>query len=108
MKTILVVYSNKKNLTDVEMMRLKRYSFNCDADVEVGDILDSGEYDTPMVVVKVLNTKYKYFNRTTGELSNDFNSTSQWEIRELVILDKQKTNTVYATLERNSTPKIIL
>ena len=102
MKTILVVYSDKKNLTPVEMMRLKRYSFNCSAAVEVGDILESSEYDTPMVVVKVLDKEYKYFNRTTGELSNDFNSTSQWEIRELVILDKQKTSTVYATLERKS------
>jgi len=102
MKTILVVYSNKKDLIPVEMMRLKRYSFNCNAEVEVGDILESSEYDTPMVVVKVLDTKYKYFNRTTGELSNDFNSTSQWEIRDLVILDKKETATVYATLKRKS------
>jgi len=100
MKTILVVYSNKKNLTPVEMMRLKRYAFNCNAAVKVGDILESSEYDTPMVVVKVLDTKYKYFNRTTGELSNDFNSTSQWEIRNLVIMDKQEVDVVYATLER--------
>ena len=102
MKTILVVYSHKKDLTNVEMMRLKKYSFNCNAEVEVGDILESSEYDTPMVVVKVLNKEYKYFNSSTGELSNDFNSTSQWEIRDLVILDKQETDTVYATLERKS------
>lgn len=100
MKTILIVYSNKKDLTTVEMMRLKRYSFNCETEVKVGDILKSDEYDTDMVVVKVLDKNYKYFNGSNGELSDNFNSTSQWEIRDLIIQDEKESNTVYATLER--------
>lgn len=85
MKTIVVVYSNTEKLSKAEIGKMKKYSFNTDADIKVGDLLDSPTYTTKMLVVKVLNKQYKYYNTSTGKLSNSYNSTSQWEIRTLVI-----------------------
>jgi len=94
MKTILVVYTDVKNR---EAYRKKRYAFNTNSDVIVGDFIDSNDYDTNMLVVRVLDNTYKYYNGSTGELSDNFNSTQQWEIRQLVVADEVNDNIVYAT-----------
>jgi hypothetical protein len=52
-----------------------------------------------MQVVKILDTSFKYFNRATGELSNEFNSTEQWEIRTIVVRDKDEPEVVHAFIE---------
>lgn len=89
MKTILVVYTNKL-LSKSEIARAKKYSFNTSADLKEGDMFSSPSYDTNMQVVKVLDNAYKYYNASTGELSDTFNSTAQWEIRTLVIREDEE------------------
>jgi hypothetical protein len=94
MKTILVVYSNER--VDASTTKLKRYAFNTEADVEVGDVLGSNAYDTMMVVVKVLEEKFNFYNASTGELSKDLKNTKAFEIKTLKIVDGFE-DVVYAT-----------
>lgn len=89
-KTILVVYTNDK-VGAKEAGRLKRYAFNTVANVKVGDMLQSPEYTTKMQVVKILDKAHKYYNASTGELGDKFNSTSQWEIRDFIIRNDSET-----------------
>jgi hypothetical protein len=97
-KTILVVYTQTR-LSQKEAACKKRYAFNTTSDINEGDIIESNEYDTPMQVVKVIDGPFKYYNRSTGELSNKFNSTEQWEIRNLVIREDEE-NTVYGKISK--------
>ena len=53
-------------------------------------MFSSPSYNTKMQVVKILESSYNYYNASTGELSNAFNSTSQWEIRTLVIREEDE------------------
>ena len=87
MKTILVIYTNSKITNNKDICKAKKYSFNTDSNVEVGDMIKSSAYDTNMQIVKVLDKSYKYFNHFSGELSDEFNSTSQWEIRTIQIVE---------------------
>lgn len=96
MKTILVVYTNRQ-MSKKEIAGSKKYAFNTDSDLKEGDMISSQEYTTPMLVVKVLDEHYKYFNHATGELTNKFNSTSQWEIRTLIIREDEEM-AVYAKM----------
>jgi len=89
-KTIFVVYTNEK-VNAKEAGRLKRYAFNTTAPIKVGDMLQSPEYSTKMQVVNILDSAHKYFNGSTGELSDKFNSTSQWEIRDFIIREDSET-----------------
>jgi hypothetical protein len=102
MKTILVVYTNRQ-MSKKEIAGAKKYAFNTDSDLEVGEIISSQEYTTPMMVVKVLDESYQYFNFATGELTNEFNSTSQWEIRTLIIREDEEM-AIYA--KRIQTPPL--
>ena len=89
MKTVLVVYRNEKaDLSKIR--RMKRYAFNSSSELKEGDMIESKDYDTNMQVVKVLDRNYKYYNAQTGELSDEFNSTAQWEIRELAIREESE------------------
>ena len=85
MNTILVIYSNTKLESKKDIARTKRYSFNTESDVKEGDLIKTQEYSTNLQVVKVLDTSFKYYNASTGELSNEFKSTLDWEIRRLEI-----------------------
>ena len=102
MKTILVVYTNRQ-MSKKEIAGAKKYAFNTDSDLKVGEIISSQEYTTPMMVVKVLDESYQYFNFATGELTNKFNSTSQWEIRTLIIREDEEM-AIYA--KRIQTPPL--
>jgi hypothetical protein len=99
MKTILVIYSFNK-LTKSEAQTRKRYAFNVDTKIKVGDRVNAEMYNTPIQVVEILPTFYKYINLSTGELSNKRGAnTSQVEIRILDIKQEDKsTNKVVATL----------
>ena len=98
MKTILVVYTNKiAPLSTKEISGLKTYAFNTESELNFGSIISSPDYDTNMVVVKILDKSYKYYNSATGELSDDFTSTLQWEVRKLVIRTEEET-AVYGKL----------
>ena len=96
MKTILVVYTHSK-LNKKEANRKKKYAFNHEGDLKLGDLFTSGDYDSPMQVVKILDKAHTYFNRSTGEMSDTFNSTDQWDIRTLVIREEDEGDIVYGT-----------
>lgn len=96
MKTIIVIYTDSLITNKQELGRKKKYSFNTSSDVEIGDLIKTNAYDTPIQVVKVLNESYKFYNSVTGEMSNDYKSTTQWEIRTLEIREEEQ-EVIYGT-----------
>lgn len=98
MKTVLVVFTKKKLELDSEISRLKRYSYNTEADLKEGDLVSSKSYDSYLQVVKVFDNAYLYYNSATGELSNEFNSANQWKIKTLVINQVNDDNIIYGRL----------
>ena len=87
MKTIFVGYVRKDScdlMTKRERSSIKRYSFNTEAKLNVGDALQIDDYDTPVVVLEVLDHCFRYVNTNTGELSTDRqNSTLCYPIRTI-------------------------
>lgn len=69
----------------------KKYAYNTESKVAIGDILISPDYsNSKMIVIDVLDESYKYVNPDTGELSNKMTSLSQNLIRTLkVVADKE-------------------
>lgn len=102
MKTILVIYLNGVRSSKTDRLRLKKFAFNTKDDLKVGDVITSQSYDVNMHVVKVLPEAFEYLNSSTGELSNEFTSAHQWEIRELIIQPKDKDK-VYGSLIKKTT-----
>jgi len=86
MRTILVIYSNVR-VSETELKSIKKYAFNTESDVRVGDILDSNSYSTKMVVVRVLDEKFKYYDGKSGKMSNNFDSTNMADIKNLTIVE---------------------
>jgi len=93
MKTIFVVYGNDTRAYND--CKTKRYAFNTESDVKVGDKLNSREYSSDMVVKEVLNTSFKYYNNLTGDLSNELTSTAFRDIKTMEIVDRDE-NVIYA------------
>lgn len=81
MNTIIVVFEGTCK---------KKYAYNTESKVAVGDILVSPDYsNSKMTVVDVLDKSYKYLNPDTGELSNEMTSLNQNFIKTLkVVADK--------------------
>lgn len=81
MNTIIVVFEGTCK---------KKYAYNTESKVAVGDILVSPDYsNSKMAVVDVLDKSYKYLNPDTGELSNEMTSLNQNFIKTLkVVADK--------------------
>ena len=96
MKTILVIYSNNKVTSKKELRTIKQYAFNTTSEISTGDMLSSKEYSSNMQVTHVLDKSYKYYNSTTGELSDIFTSTAQREIAFLEIRNDE-SDVIYAT-----------
>ena len=95
--TVLVVYTNLTSISTKSLGQHKKYSFNSSDGLKEGDVITSPDYTTNMLVVKVLDKKFKYYNKMTGKMSNTFNSTSQWKIRRLIIRN-QETDAVYGSI----------
>lgn len=95
MNTIIVVYTPNK-ASDASIAKKAKYAFNTNCSVQVGDILESSSYNDYMQVVKVLDRSYIYYNKHTGELSDEYTSTGQWHIKELV-LREENPEVVYAS-----------
>ena len=96
MKTIFVIYSYDTDKSLEDLKSKKRYVFRTNDDLQVGDIVKSDNYDANMVVVEVLNKDFLYFNKSTGELSNELGSTQQYPIRTLQIVDKSSADVILA------------
>jgi hypothetical protein len=88
-KTIIVVFTDTFR-TKEECRNLKKYAFNTSDEVNEGDTIISSKYQSPMQVVRVLDSSYRYYNQNTGELSNEYNSTQQWEVKTLAIRDEDE------------------
>jgi len=96
-RTAIVIFTPNK-ITDAKTIGLsilKKYSFNVSDSVKVGDLIKVNEYSTPIQIVKILPVAFKYYNLATGELSNDYTSTLQWEIKDLIINEDVSPSTVY-------------
>jgi len=86
MKTIFVVYTNSDNV-DAKCTTLKKYVFNTQSKVKVGDKLISPSYSTPMVVTDILEDDlFTYYCKSTGELSYVLTSTEFRTIKTLKIM----------------------
>lgn len=99
MKTIFCIYSEKA-VTITDISKFKKYSFNCEVEdngLKVGDRITTNAYNTPLQVVEILPTSFRYVNIATGELSDILNSTNQFEIRPL-ILRTDMPNVVYGQI----------
>ena len=96
MKTILVVFTNTK-LGPQGIRMSKKYSFNTSSEVKEGDMIKTAKYNTSLQVTRVLDKSHKYYNSLTGELSDEFNSSSQNEILELQ-LREDAAEVVYGSL----------
>ncbi len=73
----------------------KKYAYNTESKVAVGDVLVSPEYsNSKMTVIDVLDESYKYVNPDTGELSNKMTSMNQNLIRTLKVVADKADQTV--------------
>lgn len=88
-RTVFVVYTTK---SVAETGYMKRYTFNVEGEVKVGDLLKSASYESPMRVVEILDTSFLYFNRVTGELSDTLKNSNSFKIRDLkIVTDNYET-----------------
>lgn len=97
LKTVLVIYTNVLLKNKKERDSKKVYAFNSASDINVGDMIETKDYDTNLQVVGVLPRAFKYYNGSTGDLSDNYNSTMQKEIRTLEISEAEE-NIVYGTI----------
>ena len=95
MKTIFVVYGSDVSRAANDC-KTKRYAFNTEADVKVGEVLRAKEYSSDMVVKEVLDKSFKYYNNINGDLSNELTSTSFRAVKNLKVVDNAD-NDVIAT-----------
>ncbi len=96
-RTIFVVYTNGTSKGVITNRCLKRYAFNTESEVSVGDIIESKDYESRMVVVKVLTREYKYYDRITGVLSNKLTSTGMYDIKDIKIVENVDSEMVVAS-----------
>ena len=101
MKTILVIYTNGKNITVdfANTNKIKKYCFRTENDIKVGDILKSPNYTSELMVTDVIDVDMKYYNALTGELSSTITSTACYPIKNLVIRE-ETDGVVYATMKQ--------
>lgn len=73
----------------------KKYAYNTDSKVAIGDILVSPYYsNSKMTVIDVLDESYKYVNPDTGELSNKMTSLNQNLIKTLKVAADKVDQTI--------------
>lgn len=74
----------------------KKYAYNTESKVAVGDVLVSPDYsNSKMTVIDVLDESYKYVNPDTGELSDKMTSLSQNLIRTLKVVADKADSTIF-------------
>ena len=72
----------------------KKYAYNTDSKVAVGDVLVFPMSISKATVIDVLENVYKYVNPDTGELSNKMTSLNQNLIRTLKVAADKVDQTV--------------
>lgn len=100
MKTFFVIYTHKK-LEEHEIGYKKRYVFNTNNAIAIGDMIETDTYETPLQVVAILPKKYTYFNRDTGTLSQTITGSNVFPIREIKITKpRTKPNVVIGVKQK--------
>ena len=100
-KTIIIVYTHSKlKKTDIE--KVNKYAFNSSFDLKEGDMIVNLSGDRNIQVVKVLDRVYKYYNSLTGELSDSYTSTAQWEIKDLIVRNPIKEESTCGVLLKSN------
>lgn len=100
MKTIVIIFSNSEKSFS-KHYDVKRYVYKTREDIKEGDVLTSQDYKNSFLhVEKVVEGDFKYFNRATGDLTNDYNSTNLFEIKELREREEE-SNIVYFSKIKN-------
>ena len=83
----MCVFSGQYNgLPKEEKAKMRKYSFNTEEDLKVGDVVESGSYNKPLTVAEVLDEVYGYYNVKTGELGKD---NPSWEWKEIKLLTRK-------------------
>ena len=72
----------------------KKYAYNTDSKVAIGDILIFPMSMSRATVIDVLDESYKYVNSDTGELSNKMTSLNQSLIKNLKVAADKTDSTV--------------
>lgn len=85
MKTFYVLFVNEPVTDPITIKTSKRYSFNSQGELKVGDIIESSTYKRKLQVIEELPESFKYFNFASGELKNELNDSKDAAIKELVI-----------------------
>lgn len=97
MKTIIVIYTNKKLVRKADIAGMKKYAFKTASELKEGDMISSSAYNANLQVVNTLNEEFTYYNSETGELSNNYTSTKQWFVKELIIREDNE-DAVYGSI----------
>ena len=96
MKTIIVIFTRGKLSED--KYPEKRYCFVTKSEVKEGDMIQASAYDSPMQVIKVLDINYKYYNKVTGEMSDLYNSTLCFPIKELSVVRSEDKGIIHGVI----------
>jgi len=98
MKTIYVAYVKDRSESLDESKERKTYSFNTEEVVEVGQMLDTNNYNSFLVVLYVFEEHFPFFNFKTGKLKLQKEGDTDVAIRVFDIVEelpeKDKTDPI--------------
>lgn len=86
MKTIFVNFGDSK----------KKYSFNTNSEVNVGDVLETNAYDAKLTVIEVLDRAFNYVNLVTGDLTDEITGTNCFKIKLIKVIEADETDVIVA------------
>ena len=97
MKTVLIRYLDTLDRVNKSDKR-KLYAFN----IEDSEIIEEGViyglnkklYSNYILVVKVLDESFKYYNSSTGDLLNNYSNTGLKDIKLLKLVEESSDDTV--------------
>lgn len=73
----------------------KKYTFNTEDEINVGDYIKCSQYHTPIQITNILTTPKKLVNKKTGKLTNRAVKYGTYvPIKNITIVDPQKTHTI--------------
>ena len=94
MKTILAIFTNMLVTDSEELVKAKKYSYNTESDIQIGDMIKSQNYSKPVQVVGILEDTFEWYNPKTGAMSNERDTEDFFNIRSLELVEEEDL-TVY-------------
>jgi hypothetical protein len=89
MKTILAIFTNVIVTDSTELAKAKKYSYNTESDIKVGDMIKSQNYTKPVQIVEILEDTFEWYNPKTGSMSNERESEDFFNIRQLELCEEE-------------------